>query len=80
MGQICMHGLVAALCRSMEIYQREREREMEQEEKRKAEGGSQAGDQPWKIDPQAQKPSASTTFSSKERAWVYLFIILCIAH
>lgn len=44
MGQICMHGLVAALCRSMEIYQREREREMEQEEKRKAEGGSQAGD------------------------------------
>lgn len=27
MGQICMHGLVAALCRSMEIYQRERERE-----------------------------------------------------
>lgn len=27
MGQICMHGLVAALCRSMEIYQREQERE-----------------------------------------------------
>lgn len=43
-GQICMHGLVPAQCRSMEIYQRKQEREMEQEERRKVEGGSQARD------------------------------------